>query len=60
MPTKTEPQPLALTPIRASDVLSMNPADIVAYRDLSAHPGLNYSILSLMPANDIIAHFFLT
>jgi hypothetical protein len=41
-----------LPPVRAADVLCMAPIDVWIYRDLSAHPGLTYGILSLMPAND--------
>jgi hypothetical protein len=50
----------ALPPVRAADLLTMTATDIAIYRDLSAHPGLNYGILSLMPPANVIATFGLT
>jgi hypothetical protein len=38
----------------------MTSTDNAIYRDLSAHPGLTYGILSLMPPAEVIKTFGLT
>jgi hypothetical protein len=62
MPDTPPPEsPRAATPpVTARDVLCMSPHAVAIHRDLSAHAGLNYRILSLMPANDVVVHFGLT
>jgi hypothetical protein len=58
---KAEPSPQAAKPpITAAAVLGADAASCANLYDLSAHPGLDYGILSLMPSNDIVAHFGLT
>jgi hypothetical protein len=50
----------AKPPVSAAAVLGTDANSVANLYDLSGHPGLDYRVLSLMPANDVVAHFGLT
>jgi hypothetical protein len=50
----------AKPPVSAAAVLGTDANSVSQLYDLSGHPGLDYRVLSLMPANDVVAHFGLT